>query len=128
MKIKGWTNGSPFELEENIAAAISRLCDVFTGYNPELEYENDKITATNATQAVLFRGSSEEMVCLKEAAMLIVLKRDKLSKSLAADSPSSFLVRREMDSLKMDIIASMTFRETCSRKSTLQEAYGKIAA
>lgn len=128
MKIKGYTDGRPFEFEENIAAAISRLCDFFTGYNPVIEEEEDAVIATSATQTVLFRGTPNEVACLKEASKLVIAKHDELSKSRATDSPSSYLVRREMERLKIDIIASMTFRTECAPKSTLQEAYSKIGS
>lgn len=128
MKIKGWTNGKPLELEENIAAAISRLCDIFTGYNPAVEEEEDAVIAVNATQTALFRGTPQEVACLKEASKLIIAKHDELSRSRATDSPSSYLVRRAMENLKIDIISSMTFRTECAPKSTLQEAYSKIGS
>lgn len=128
MKVKGYTDGLPFEVEENIAAAISRLCDLFTGYNPVIEEEEDAVIATSATQTVLFRGTPEEVVCLKEASKLVITVHDELNKIRTTDSPSSYLVRRTMENLKTDIIASMTFRTQCAPKSTLQEAYSKIGS
>ena len=127
MRIKGAMNDNPFKCDENVTMAIYRLCDVFIRPNPQITEEDDAVIVTNDIGTILFRGTPAEMCLFKEALKLVVKRYERVQK-IGNGSPSSHLVRIEMDNAKDDIADAMEFKKQCAPQSSLSEALHQMAA
>lgn len=126
MKTKGVMDDDPFAAEDTVVMAIYTLCDLYMRANPRITVEEAAVVAECEAGTISFTGTPDEMHCFKEVAKLVVDKYDRIRSSLASDSPSLCLVRKGMDDLKIDIVASLSSNKQCAPGSSVGESYRRI--